>query len=357
MKIGDFNRKKRYWDAYWQKEVLDRPLINVTSPKKGVEFRGFPYNDHISATACLTKDYKNYFGAFKASMDTTYYGGESIPFVNVTLGPDQYAAFLGASIKTQEGFITTWVEGHVDDWTNFEVNIDRSENSYFQRIQECIEYGTRFADGEFLIAMLDLHSNMDALSALRGPQNLCLDLMDCPEEVHRVLNAVRKTYPEVHEMVHRTGKMDKYGSIGWSPTYCPSGRFAVIQCDFSCMMSPAQVREFVIPAIREEAAYLDRCVYHYDGKDALGHIDDILSIQEIDVIQWVPGDGQPRSIEWMDLLTKIQKAGKGLWIYDWTADEIETRFKELSPEGLLFSIHVDSQDEADRLLENVKSNM
>jgi succinate dehydrogenase flavin-adding protein (antitoxin of CptAB toxin-antitoxin module) len=57
--------------------------------------------------------------------------------------------------------------------------------------------------------------------------------------------------------------------------------------------------------------FLDHCVYHYDGKGALGHLDDILAIPDIDVIQWVPGDGNPRSIEWMDLLHKIQAAGKG----------------------------------------------
>jgi hypothetical protein len=357
MKIADFDRKKTYWDAFWQKEVLDRPIICVSSPKDGVPFHQHMQTDNISAMACLSKNYDPFLESFRKSVATTYYGGEAIPYATLTLGPDQYAGFLGGEIISKEGYDTTWLHKIVDDWTDFEVRLDKSKDSYFDKIKKFMEYAAKFANDEFVVGMLDLHSNMDALSALRGPQDLCFDLMDCPEEVHRVLNDVRKTYAEVFEMAYKAGNMEKTGSLGWAPTYLPSGRFAVIQCDFSCMISPSQAREFVIPAIEEEAAYLDRCVYHYDGKEALGHLDDILAIKDIDVIQWVPGDGQPRTIEWMDLLKKIQKAGKGLWIYDWSCQEIEDHFKELSPEGLVFSTWASSQSAADKLIENVKRKM
>ncbi len=117
------------------------------------------------------------------------------------------------------------------------------------------------------------------------------------------------------------------------------------------------VRTFAIPAIEYEVNHLKHCVYHYDGKEALGHLDDILAIKGIDVIQWVPGSGNPRSIEWMDLLKRIQKAGKGLWIYDWSAEEIKQHFKELKPEGLLFQVTAGSAEEADGLIGYVKKNM
>jgi 5-methyltetrahydrofolate--homocysteine methyltransferase len=122
------------------------------------------------------------------------------------------------------------------------------------------------------------------------------------------------------------------------------------------MISPRMARKFVIPAVAEEAAYLDHCVYHYDGKEALGHLDDILAIDDIDVIQWVPGDGNPRSVEWMDLLKKIQASGKGLWIYDWTIDEIKQFYKELRPEGLLFQVGARTRAEADDLVEWLRKN-
>ncbi len=357
MNIQDFDSKKNYWAAFWQKEVIDRPLICVTSPKKDTIPFWHMQTDRIAAQVCLSENYDPFFESFQKSVDTTFYGGEAIPYVNLTLGPDQYAAFLGAKINAKDDYDTTWVHSIVDDWSNFEVKLDKCKDSYYTKMKKFMEYGTKFANSNFVIGMLDLHSNMDALSALRGPQDLCFDLMDCPEDVHRVLNEVRKTYNDVFEMAYTAGDMAKTGSMGWAPTYAPSGKFAVIQCDFSCMISPSQAREFVIPAIAEEASFLDHCVYHYDGKDALGHLDDILAIKEIDVIQWVPGDGQPRSIEWMDLLKKIQKAGKGLWLYDWTNEEIINNFKELSPQGLVFSTSAPTQQDAEKLIETVTNLM
>lgn len=357
MNIQDYDRKKMYWNAFWEKEVIDRPLICVNSVKSGREPFWHVQTDRICAQACLSDNYAPFFESFKKSVDSTYYGGESIPFFTPTLGPDQYAAFLGGKLNVRDEYDTTWIHSVVEDWTDFEVKIDQGPDSYFSKMMNFMKFARDYSNDEYVVGMLDLHSNMDALSALRGPQDLCFDLMDCPEEVHRVLNDVRKTYREIYHQAFCAGGMSDTGSVGWAPTYLPSGKFAVIQCDFSCMISPSQAREFVIPAIAEEAAFLDHCVYHYDGKEALGHLDDILAIKEIDVIQWVPGDGQPRSIEWMDLLKKIQKAGKGLWIYDWTCDEIVSHFKELSPEGLVFSTNAATQQDADRLIEQVRKRM
>ena len=112
----------------------------------------------------------------------------------------------------------------------------------------------------------------------------------------------------------------------------------------------------MIPSIRREAAYLEHCIYHYDGKDALGHIDDILAIKEIDCVQWVPGAGQPRSVEWLDLLKKIQAAGKSLWINDWTAEEIKAHFRELEPNKVAFSLRTGTQEEAEALLDHLVKN-
>lgn len=357
MNIEGFDNKMKYWEAFWQGEVLDRPLICVTSPKNNVVYHEHNQTDALSAQACLSEEYDDFLDSFRKNLRSTYYGGEAIPFANITLGPDQYAGFLGSKIEVSNQTGTTWAKSTVDSWSGYEVRLDDSKNSYFDKLNKFLQYCASVSNDEYITGMIDLHGNMDALSALRGPQNLCLDLIDCPDEVHRVLNDVRKTYPAVFESAYSSAGLANTGSCGWTPVYAPTGKFAVVQCDFSCLISPDQAREFVIPAIEEEAAYLDKNVYHFDGKDALGHLDDILAIEEIDVLQWVPGAGQPRSIEWMDLLKKIQSAGKGLWVDDWTSDEIAENFKELNPSKLVFSLNVSTEDEARRLIERVARNM
>lgn len=354
MNITDFTRKEEVWTAFWQKEKLNRPVMCVTSPLTGDEVHMHRSDDNACAHAIMgtSEVQKKHLDSYLKMVDTTYYGGESIPHMNITLGPDQYAAFLGAELTIKDDHFTTWVNSCVDTWEGFETKLHDDPDSYLRKIIDFIKYAVNRSEDKFIVSMLDLHSNMDAMSALRSPQELCFDLMDEPELVHKVLDDINKTYPVVLDRIYEAGDMKRTGSIGWAPTYCPpsEGRFAVVQCDFSCLISPDQAREFVIPALREEISHLDRCVYHYDGKGALGHLDDILAIPGIDVIQWVPGDGQPRTIEWMDLLRKIQNAGKGLWLYDWSPQEIIEHRHELSHEGVVFSVWLGSRSEADEFL-------
>jgi 5-methyltetrahydrofolate--homocysteine methyltransferase len=176
-------------------------------------------------------------------------------------------------------------------------------------------------------------------------------MVDCPEGVDRAMQQVRALYAPVYEAVYEAGDMRR-GCTSWLPSYCEQ-RYAVVECDVICLMGPRHARRFVLPALAEETAYLEHCIYHFDGPTALPHLDDILALPHIDAIQWVPGDGQPRSVEWMELLRKIQAAGKGLWL-DWTIDEIHQHYQDLRPEGLCFYLTPESPQQVDELLDWLK---
>lgn len=343
---------KPYAEAFWQHEMLDRPYVVVTAP---IRPSSFGWSPSKSFHLCMNEQYNEIVTSFLEHMDCTYYGGEALPTLGLTLGPDQYAGFLGGSIKPVEEAGTTWVMPCVENWETFSAVIDKSEGSYYEKVKRSYEYVAEACKDKFLLEMLDLHSGMDAMSALRGAQDLCLDIYDCPEEVERVLSEIRKTYPEIYRMAYEAGRMKESGTIGWSPVYC-AGKSAVLQCDFSCLLSPEQGRKYVFPVIEEEAQFLDHCVYHLDGKDALVHLDTILAIDKIDCIQWVPGSGQPRSPEWMELLKKIQAAGKAVWIYDWTVEEIRAYHRELKPDKVVYQVAAVNPSEADELLEYLVKN-
>ena len=357
--MENFERTKKYAEAFWEQEMIDRPYTVVTAPKKGREgdfiAGSILYWPQPSLEACETGNYERVFSAAAGFIDATYYAGEALPCYQATLGPDEYAAFLGCSIHGEEGYVTTWADPIVKDWDDFTVKIHKDAESYYRKMEKYLAASADFGKDLFLVSMLDLHSNLDAMSALRGPQDLCFDMMDYPEQIERALNEINDTYEDIYNMVYKAGRMAEQGTMGWSPIYCED-RSAVIQCDFACMISPEQSRKYLIPSLVREASFLDHSVYHYDGKDALRHIDDILAIEEIDCIQWIAGAGQPRTLEWMDLLKKIQSAGKSLWIFDWTAEEIKAHYKELEPNKVAFSLSVGSQDEADELLEYLEKN-
>jgi 5-methyltetrahydrofolate--homocysteine methyltransferase len=348
--IPDFDRKKTYFKAFWENEVLDRPLISVRAPLND-KLVPLPYLYGVKSG-----NYLEALQRFVANMENTYYGGEALPFYECVLGPDQFASFLGGIIEYSEEAATSWVRPFWnDDYTEESVILDTSPGGNFDTLMNYIKTATAFASGRFLISMPDLHGNMDAIMAARGSQNLCFDLADDPDKVQRVLDRILPLFPQIVKRTAEMGNMDDTGYIGWISTYSEE-RFAVLQCDFSIMVSPEMTRRFIVPALEYEASCLKHNIYHYDGVAALAHLDDILAIKAIDAIQWVPGAGQPRTVEWIDLLKKTQKAGKRLWLYDWTPQEIKDHFRELDPKGLYFETSTKTPQEADELITYVRNH-
>jgi hypothetical protein len=291
-------------------------------------------------------------------LEGTEFLGESVPNFGPDFGPDQFAAFLGSDFEfSPDSPETDWVHQTIDDWsTALPLRLD-PKGKHWQGILRLSRLLAAHSDGRYLLSVGDLHSNMDTLLALRGSERLCMDFYDVPEKIEEAMRQVRALYQPVYNALHEAGNMGgERGSVGWAP-FWSEGRFATIQCDFLALLSPEISRRFVIPALEEEAAFLDHCVYHLDGPGCLPHLDDILAIDDIDVIQWVPGAGKPLMHEWMDVLKKCQAAGKGLQMYD--INDLETVKKiarELRPEGLLYYVTVPTRDEALRIIDWLERN-
>ena len=346
----DYQEACTYWDTFWEHQIIDRPCISITSPK----------NDCIQAPdpsypTMLGSDYEAAARMFDARAATTFYGGEAIPFWQVwDFGPDQFSAFLGAEMFQSPSEATSWVSAFVDNWNNVSPLKLDTDNYVWKEILKLFRVIARVSKGKWLVGLPDIHSHLDCLLAIRGGVNLLMDMADCPETIEKALSSVCKIYPLVYEAVYEAGDMDKQGTVGWAPFYC-RGKFQTIQCDTIYMISPDMCRRFAIPAIEEEAHYLDHCVFHLDGKGSLNQLDDILAISDIDVIQWVPGAGEAGHIAWIDLFKKIQKAGKGLELHC-SAEEVKIFHRELKPEGVLYCVDASSENEAKDIISWLKIN-
>jgi len=349
----DFEEARNAWNHYWAGECLKRPLVVVQAPRPSrpaIEIKDRYWN----ATHGL---WDAQFAQIDAWLDAALFLGESIPFFCPDLGPDQFAAFFGAELKfSPDSRQTNWVEPRITDWrAALPLKLDKTNAAWCVILEYCRRLAEH-ARGRFLVGMIDLHSNADTLSALRGPANLCMDFYDCPELIAQAMQDVRRAFRPVYEAIYKAAGMSRTtGTIGWIPFWC-EGRFATIQCDFICMVSPEISRRYILPALEEEASFLDHCVLHFDGPGALPHLDDILAIKRIDAIQWVPGAGQPPMHTWLDVLKKCQAAGKGLQIYDVTFDEIRILHKELKPNGVVYCPNVKSETEARAIMAWLERN-
>jgi hypothetical protein len=340
----DFERAREYWRAFWNHSILDRPPVVLLAPKDPAR--------PVKRPSILTRAGGDYAGAlarFEHWAENTYFAGEAVPSMDVWFGPDMFAAFMGADLSYAEDDETSWTTPFVTDWRQVQLKLDEREGSVWCELLKFARLAAAQGEGKYLVSTLDMHTNMDALRGIRGTQEMCFDAIDHADALEEAMRQVRALYAPVYDGVYDATHMAARGCTSWLAAYCEQ-RYATVECDVICLFGLKHSRRFIIPALEEETSYLKHCTYHFDGPNALHHLDDILALPNIDVIQWVPGDGQPRTVEWMDLLHKIQAAGKGLYLYDWTIEDIHQHYHELKPEGVLFNLNVDSPQQADELL-------
>jgi len=343
--------------AWWEGEIVDRPCLQVTAPRSGREKardEALHRSPDISVERWWT-DADLIVERTAQLIESTYYGGEACPLFNPNLGPDLFAAYLGAPLR----FLNTdtnWVEHPLDDYDRFgPLTLDES-NRWWRLQLDLLARAQEAGRGRWITGIPDTHAGGDALSGLRGNARLCTDLYDRPEAVHAALRQLDAALTRAYDRYFSIVEVDSYGSSsGWLPSWT-NGRANAVQCDFIALISPAQMREFILPSIVHEARLLDRAIFHLDGPDALSHLDTLLQTPEIHAIQWVPGAGREPMVRWIPLLRRIQAGGKSIHI-SCTAAEVLPILAELRPEGLMIATGVSSEEEASALLRAVSKRV
>lgn len=273
--------------------------------------------------------------------------GDSFPLVNPNLGPDIFGASLGADLRFEE--YTSYSVPFVETWSeNFAFC---EENTWWKKIKEITEAFVEDSKGEYLVGITDLHPGVDGLVSIRGPENLCFDIIDQPEVFENATAILLPAFEKQFEELCRITQKYQIGVSNWMGLY-KKDPWYVTSADFICMVSEENFQEFILPEIIEEIHYLQgNTIFHLDGPGALRHLDSLLAIPELAGIQWVYGAGQPSAKYWIDILKRIQKAGKAINI-GLHREDIDTIFTELHPQGL--SCYFDfeySEQEAKEILE------
>ncbi len=339
------------WRAFWAGEMLDRPPVVITCPAEGVEPAPRPTYRQM-----LFDPLDEVVAAADAYVRSIHWGGDAVPQFSPGFGPDTFAAFLGAEIEfsREQEDNTSWAVPFVEHWEDV-LPLQIAENGYWTRMRELIRRLAEVGEEHWVVSHLDLHSNLDALESLRGATELCVDLYTQTEMIERANDQVRELYATIYDTLHEDGRMDRTGTGGgWIRAYC-DGKCNTIQCDFAALIGPEHFRRFATPDLQAEAEHVDACIFHWDGPTALVHMDDLMAIEAIDCIQWVPGAGAPLLIEWLDLLAEIQEAGKSVMVYC-TLDELPQFHERLRPDRLFYQTSAPDRTELERTLRWIEEN-
>jgi hypothetical protein len=334
---------------WWAGERYDRPLILVTAPKrervKG-KWPGGAVTPEIEYT-----DVDFMIWRMDKVVRNTYYGGDALPFFwhNWSVG---HALLFGCEPRFAPD--TVWTDALPAAADAYPPIRFRRDGRWWQWMRDATLRAAQASQGRYFVMPAWGNHAADNLALIRGSESLMTDLAENPAWVQQAAREVSDTlievfsalWPLVEERVSGTEGSLNYCGI-WSP-----GKTLGFDCDISCMISPAQFEEIFLPPLVETMRTVDHRIYHLDGTVALQHLDLLLTVPEIQAIQWVPGAGRDEILQWVPLIRRIQKAGKAVQVYASPA-EIPALLGEVSACGLCICASCASEPEARELLDLV----
>jgi 5-methyltetrahydrofolate--homocysteine methyltransferase len=328
--VSNLQERKETYTRFWNGENLGRPILSIHAKREqarpGSSPPPFPAN---LEAYWLDPDYV--IPSRLDMLSKTEFLGDSIPHISVDLGPGSLAAYLGSPIVLD--YLTVWYKENLTSLED-KLPIFDAENIYWQQHLELISRAaaTGFEKG-FYVAVPDFIEGLDTLASLRGTEALVFDLMD-PDlrpQAHLHLKNITELYFRYYDLVHQ----QVTDSDGWNMcTYLEpfgQGRTCKIQCDFAALMDPDLFAEFALPYIEMQAAEFDHVSYHLDGPGAIYSAPMVASVENIKVIQWIPGAGAAPEydVQWeakvLDTLIDAGKTVEMVFMPDYLAPESKQR--------------------------------
>lgn len=345
----DWEETKENYRKWWSGEYFGRCAIAVYAPKRNPPDIPKPPEPVDVRQKFYDLDYISHMNNYNLSR--TFFFAEALPVWNGGYpGHTSIPVFLGCPLHLD--MRTGWLDPILlDEYIDYErLKIDENNYNYKFAIELLIR-GIREASGKCLVSIGAFGGCGDTLAALRGTERLLIDCIERPRQVKQAELYLMEMWCNYYEKLYRIIKDVDEGSTCWFTLWAP-GKFYAAQNDFAYNISPKMFREIFLPAIEMQVNFLDWCVYHLDGIGNFRHLDALLELPCLRAIQIAPGAGKPSPVHFMDILKKVQKAGKNLHISipDY---EVKTALENLSARGLFIDTRCKTEDEALRLIENV----
>lgn len=279
-------------------------------------------------------DYKWRAKSIHYSLARMAYPLDIIPQSNCDIGPGSLATLLGSVPRFNPE--TVWFEqafSRIEDVPTLEFDENNKWWGFKQNIYKELK---SLAQNKYMVGCMDLVENIDVLASLISVEESLVALIDEPEWLKLKLQEINNVWIETYDRTYKLIKNED-NSSGYSAfSVWGDGKSAKLQCDTSAMMSPNQFQEFIVPMLTEQCQHLDNSIYHLDGKECLCHLDHILSIKELNAIEWTPDPSSPKGSDpyWFEMYRKIINAGKSVQIVNVEQSDIENILNGVGTNGV-----------------------
>ena len=347
---ADWERIERDWDAWWAHE-LDRPLVVVQGWEPDPSVNYPPLHGFISNYP-MEMSVEDVIAQITPHFEATRFYGDAFPKWFVNFGPGIMAEFIGARVHSVPE--TVWFEPEEELHPRDIHPRHDPDNVWWRRIVDITQAAVEIWEGKVAVSHADLGGNLDIIASLLTTEKLLFYLYDEPEEIDRLVREVTELWLWYYEELDKIIRPKCRGTTPWAPIWSPRKTY-MLQSDFAYMISPEMFARFVMPDLIACCDHLDDGFYHLDGKGQIVHVDQLLSMERLRGIQWIPGDGQPPADQWLDLLKRIKDAGKLQQVY--VSPEGAMRIVEsLGGKGFVLAVNKGmNKDEADAFLKELAS--
>jgi hypothetical protein len=342
---NDLENVKSRWTAFWDRSATDRPCLDIVVPATVCD-PGLPEpSTHVDAwfdpawvSQCLMQ-----------SATCKEYYGESIPSDGARVLMTGWTHGCGSHMGFSKD--TIWHQPFMDSLDDAD-QWNPSTDIWRPKTDALLKHLLKtLSDKTCITYPYQLPLN-DLLSAMRGPENLLVDLALDADRCGDVIESLMPRWIENFEHFRSIIETAQDGCFwGW-PGIWSKDFVMITQSDISCMISSQAFERYVMRELDILGERYDRIWYHLDGKGAKRHLPRLLEAPYIKAIQYVPSpDEKPNGPAHIELYRSIQNAGRCLDI-SVPAESVEYLVRHLNPQGLVIRTYVPSRTDAEELLDN-----
>ena len=349
----DINTVIKRYEAFWDKDKLDRIPIRIRFPVGSLQAHESYYEPKTKLNKSelwedIVLDPQKYFAYWDRQLKArASFMDDSIPTAPVDLGPALMCGIMGADIFFSNG--SSWSRNPLQNWTDLDRYNVNLNNKWLKKVIATAKYFIKKSDNKFAVGLPNLTGPGDIVTCLRGACQVCLDFYEFPEEIHRLLNKSVDSYNKVMDILldiiprYYGGTCEGY--MMWTP-----GRGNWLACDLSTMISPEHYREYIYQYDQKIVDYFDNCWMHVHsgGAHMIGEFLRLNGLKGIQIVNDKPAG--PTIKELLPILKKVQEKHP-LILRKYSIAEIKEILPDLSPEGLFIDTQCNSLQEAENMLQ------
>jgi hypothetical protein len=347
----DWEETQQRLRAWWNHDYSGRCALSVTAPLDHPPGRPAPPEPRTIEDQWYNLDAiaeRNEYG-----MSRTFYGGEAIPVWSAGYpGIAAIPTMLGCPFRLD--MHTGWHDPLLPDPDGFDIRSLRLDETHdaCRYHFDVLRRAMKETSGKSIPSMGAFYHAGDTLDAIRGTEQLLVDCIERPDVVRDAEDWLMDMWCDFFDRTYHTVNGPAQGSSCWIGIWAPGKTYAV-SCDFSYNIGPEMYKELFLPAIHRQMDFLDYSIYHVDGVNAFAHVDALCREPRLQAIQILPGTGKPSPLHYLDVLKKVQRAGKNLQLY-LPAGEVKPALEQLSARGLYIGTHTPTEAEARLLLQQAE---